>query len=122
MWLRRTCLKVLVVDYWVASVSSCGMLTLSIKLRMLKLALCIWIQDTFGNVHNNLKSAELKVTHLEECFNSDPSNSNLIALNEANTVYLWSFSEEEEEDFWKQRSGIKRLQEGDAYICCFHKT
>lgn len=44
--------------------------------------------------------------------------SNLIDLNYAKATLLRTLSEEE--DFWKQKSGVKRLHDGDRNT--FHKS
>ena len=88
------------------------------RLKSVKHHLKIWNKDIFGNIFDNVKKAEDKLLQaqiaLEHCW----TDGNYTAFNDAkeglNHTLLM------EETFWRQKSGIQWLKEGDKNTRFFH--
>lgn len=91
---------------------------LSSKLSNLKVCLKDWNHNVFGNIKRTIQLAEQNLHDAEKAFNEDPSPSSRENLPKIKDVYLSHL--ENEVIFWKQKSRIKYLSNGDANTSYFH--
>lgn len=96
------------------------MSTLYLKFKYLRSMFYNWNKQTFGHVHLNLKTAEDDVLKAEHNYDIHPSVGNLNRLDMAKS--LLSERLLQEECFWRQKSGIKWLKEGDRNTKFFHAS
>ncbi|GAA0184604.1 hypothetical protein LIER_31892 [Lithospermum erythrorhizon] len=87
------------------------MYVLGMKLKRLKGVLKQWNKSTFGNVFTRVEQAEEMVQNCEASYESSGSVEDREELQKAKAFHLRCLAMEE--DFLKQQSGIKWLQEGD---------
>lgn len=71
----------------------------------------LWSRDVFGDIFTRVRKAEGELLRLEGFFDNDPSESNLIALQEARAVLRNSLMVEE--GYWRQKARINWIQERD---------
>lgn len=118
MWLSHESFIPLVKDDWSSSFHGGGMRALFIKLKKLKSAIRTWNSEVFGNIFDNISKAEKYAEEAENAFHKDPSSINRTTWNkrQADLIQKLNF----EETFWRQKSRIKWLSEGDASTKFFH--
>ncbi|XP_027122034.2 uncharacterized protein [Coffea arabica] len=88
------------------------------KLREVKQQVQLWSRDSFGDIFKGVRKARGEVLRLEGLFDSDPSESNLLALQEARTGLKNSLMIEE--GYWRQKARVKWIREGDKNSKYFH--
>lgn len=90
------------------------------KLKATKRALLDWNKATFGNVFQNRKQAEDEVLEKELLFELNNSSDNRAALHLAQAKLKASLKKEE--DFWKQKSHLKWIKDGNGNTKLFHAS
>ncbi|GAA0160854.1 hypothetical protein LIER_17311 [Lithospermum erythrorhizon] len=108
----------LVEDNWNIPLAGDPLYTLGMKLKRLKGVLKSWNRHTFGNVFSRVEQSEEEVQHCEAAFESSGLVEDREALQHAKAFHLRSLAMKE--DFLKQQSGIKWLQEGDRNTAFYH--
>ncbi|KAL0448027.1 UNVERIFIED_CONTAM: hypothetical protein Slati_1930600 [Sesamum latifolium] len=96
---------------WCCPIEGYGMYKLQQKLYRTKELLKQWNRDTFGNVFTAVQQAKHNATEVEKKFDRDPSEENLIALNQSNAELVHALSLESE--YWRQKSNCKWLEDGN---------
>ncbi|XP_071926682.1 uncharacterized protein [Coffea arabica] len=91
---------------------------LAAKLREVKRQVQLWSRDSFGDIFEGVRKAGGEVLRLEGLFDSDPSESNLLALQEARAGLRNSLMIEE--GYWRQKARVKWIREGDKNSKYFH--
>nr|XP_027082465.1 uncharacterized protein LOC113704792 [Coffea arabica] len=91
---------------------------LAAKLRLTKHAIQHWSREHFGNIFDAVKQAEEAVIAAEAALDSNPSQQQWLALQEAMAVMRNSMVKEEA--YWRQKIRIKWLQDGDKNSRFFH--
>lgn len=120
MWFHRPDFMEVVRSSWAAPLPQYGMFLFSLKLKRLKGASRAWNKDCFGNVHYNVQLSESAVKQQELLFEQSGSEADLVALNLAQAQYTRSLTEEE--TFWRQKSRLRWLEEGDRNTKPFHAS
>ncbi|KAL0928209.1 hypothetical protein M5K25_000081 [Dendrobium thyrsiflorum] len=122
MWLLHDDFMNIVKRNWVAPVFSnnnvSGMSRLWSKLSRLKQVLRWWNKNTFKNIFSNIKEAECLVVDLDNIYMNNPNSTNLSNLNDAKTKLFQL--QNQEEIYWRQKSSIKFMLEGDKNTKYFH--
>ncbi|XP_071940073.1 uncharacterized protein [Coffea arabica] len=91
---------------------------LAAKLQHVKRALQLWSRVHFGNIFDAVKQAEEAVMAAEAAFDSDNSQHQWLALQEARAVMRQSLVKKEA--YWRQKARIKWLQDRDKNSRFFH--
>lgn len=91
---------------------------LALNLKRLRGRLKWWNKHVFGNIYQNLRNLEDKMIELENCLQEGWDQENLVELNKTKAEYRRA--QYQEDNFWKQKSRVKWLQEGDANTAFFH--
>lgn len=105
MWLQRPSFLDVVRLSWDQPTEGYGMSLFSKKLKRLRSKLREWNRLEFGNVFENVKSAEAEVKRLEAPFDISQQDGDLVQLNQAQALLLRTLAEEEL--FWKQKARVK---------------
>jgi len=120
MWTQHPDCMQLVERIWNTVVHGTPMFILSHKLKLLKEKFKVWNKEVFGNVHNLVQNAEVKLnviqlaidTHGQSDFLFDQQKHAQIDLNKALDM---------EEVFWREKSRVKWHLEGDRNTRYFHR-
>ena len=120
MWVaHEDCINI-VKNSWNISVIGCPMYVLNEKLKHLKLALKHWNINVFGNVHDQVKDAKLKVDHIQE-ENDNNGHSDILMQQEKDVQLILEQALNVEELFWQQKSRVQWHCEGDRNTSYFHR-
>lgn len=120
LWLEHEDCRRLVEEVWARNVAGCPMFILAQKLRNLKIELKIWINNTFGIVHQNVVEAEESLESIqhqleEVCYLDDLLDLELKAQMELDqSLHL-------QEIFWKEKASLKWFASGDRNSSYIHK-
>ncbi|XP_043687592.1 uncharacterized protein LOC122638810 [Telopea speciosissima] len=118
MWIHHLSFRDFVADCWRASFVGTPLSVLFLKLKFLRGRLEEWNRECFSNIHQNVHGAEDTVSRAEFDFESDPTEQAQNALqgtrNNLNLTLL------QEEIFWKEKSRVKWLKEGERNTKFFH--
>ncbi|KAL0449188.1 UNVERIFIED_CONTAM: hypothetical protein Slati_1475200 [Sesamum latifolium] len=91
---------------------------LSEKLKRLKHRLKDWNKEVLGNIFEHLSQAEAAVQQAERIYDNDPTDHNLIAMNQCTSKLQQALNIEE--DFWRKNSACKWVLEGERNTRYFH--
>ncbi|XP_058761813.1 uncharacterized protein LOC131635226 [Vicia villosa] len=119
-WASHHSCEYLIADTWKTRVVGCPMFILQRKLKILKSRLKDWNKSTFGNVHDNVKTAE---DNLKEIQDKIVKEGTLDALDviERNAQDQLDLALQREEIFWKEKARVKWKAEGDRNTQFFHR-
>ncbi|KAL6580244.1 hypothetical protein OROMI_008268 [Orobanche minor] len=118
MWVKHHLFLPTVKESWDLYSNSRGMLKLLEKLSRLKYTLKEWNKLEFGNIFDKIDEAKYAVEVAENNFDLDPNTLNLVHLKEMNANLTLTLSMEE--IFWKQKSHVKWIVEGESNSKFFH--
>ncbi|MCH80720.1 DUF4283 domain protein, partial [Trifolium medium] len=105
---------------WNTLVVGCPMFILSQKLKMLKDKLRIWNKDSFGNVQNMVRQAEIKLQVIQDRIDGS-GHSELLMKMEKNAQMDLNNALNIEEMFWLEKSRVKWHLDGDRNTAYFHR-
>ncbi|VFQ83447.1 unnamed protein product [Cuscuta campestris] len=120
LWVSHHTLEGTIRSFWQSNKTYNGMKGLGRKLKDLKAILSKWSKEEFGNIFQQLKEAESRASRAQDHFEANPNPESLVEFNKANAELLL-FSKRET-DFWRQKSCIRWLKEGDASTKFFHNV
>ncbi|KAL6565178.1 hypothetical protein OROMI_016628 [Orobanche minor] len=118
MWVKHHLFLPTVKESWDLYSNSRGMLKLLEKLSRLKYTLKEWNKLEFGNIFDKIDEAQYAVDVAENNFDLDPNTLNLVHLKKMNANLTLTLSMEEV--FWKQKSHVKWIVEGERNSKLFH--
>nr|XP_027103110.1 uncharacterized protein LOC113724399 [Coffea arabica] len=118
VWLRHASFKGVVQEAWLSGSTGRPMRRFLYKLKAVKAALTVWNKNVFGNVFDALKQAEEEVAQLEAEAAARPSPEVDLRLVQASSVLKEALLRQA--IFWRQKSRLRWLKEGDANSKFFH--
>ncbi|KAL2242475.1 UNVERIFIED_CONTAM: hypothetical protein Sindi_0365500 [Sesamum indicum] len=118
MWTKHHDFRNCVTTSWQHPIHGQGMFKFQQKLYRLKAALKTWNFEVFGNIFQNICTAEQKAKEAEKRFDDDPTDENLIDMNKASAELTFALSVEE--CYWKQKAACRWLTEGEKNTKYFH--
>lgn len=120
MWTTHENFENIVQTSWNEDTCSFGLRKFSIKLRKLKEVLKKWNKKTFGDIFQAVRDMEDEVLQLEVEYENDRKEENRIALDKGRVKLLEDLKREKV--YWKKKSTIKWVQQGDANTSYFHSS
>jgi hypothetical protein len=121
MWSSHSDCVNIVQDCWNTTVIGCPMFILTQKLKNLKLNLKEWNKHVFGNVHENVKIAEMNLQLIQANIQAiGPTDSLLSEEKEAHKAFEDALAKEEL--FWQEKANLKWHLHGDRNTKFFHIT
>ncbi|KAH0744967.1 hypothetical protein KY290_032960 [Solanum tuberosum] len=117
-WTRHPQFQQIVEENWRIDFVGCPFIEFQAKLKKVKGALAKWSNATFGNIFQKVTTFEdeVKVKEIQLEINATEENRADLKRAEANLkkiLYL-------EEEFWKQKAGMRWFQDGDKNTRFFH--
>lgn len=119
MWIKHHSFVQVVQESWNESMAGNPMFVFASKLGRLKMVLAGWNKEHFGRIEHNLLQAEAKLNDAEIREQVDITPEAVLAVEHAKNHLNHLL--DCEEAFWRQRSKVKWLQEGERYkifSCC----
>ncbi|WJX14219.1 hypothetical protein P8452_04514 [Trifolium repens] len=120
MWVSHDDCARIVSDCWSSVVVGCPMYVLTQKLKMLKNKLKVWNKTCFGNVHDNVIAAELKLQHIQQQIQNN-GHTDALLRDEKMASTLYEDALNKQEVFWQERARLNWHLEGDRNTKYFHR-
>nr|XP_027099065.1 uncharacterized protein LOC113718354 [Coffea arabica] len=118
VWTTRHDLLEVIRQAWNQDVGGSPLRVLCSKLLATRRAIQTWNKQHFGNIFDAVHSAELEVQRAEEAMDQYVSEECQIELSKAQAELRHALSIEEQ--FWRQKSRVKWLKQGDRNSRYFH--
>ncbi|KAG5616263.1 hypothetical protein H5410_016087 [Solanum commersonii] len=117
-WIRHHQFKDIVTQNWKIDFAGSPFVEFPAKIKKVKKALARWSREVFGNVFQRIATIEDVIKVKKSQLKIQPTANNRAELNKLEAE-LKNFLKHEEE-FWKQKAGMKWFKEGDANTKFFH--
>ena len=120
-WSLHPTFEEVVANSWSKPVhASCPMVSIQLKLKQLKYDLKVWNTDVFGNIHVKVKEANDQLQKIQmdiDVSGHSPTLDKLEGEAQANLISALHT----QEVFWKEKSRVKWLKDGDRSTAFFHR-
>jgi hypothetical protein len=120
MWSLHPDCSDLISDCWNTLVVGCPMVILSQKLKNLKAKLKVWNKEKFGNVHDLVSNAELKLQQIQALIQAI-GHTDALLLEEKLVGASYEDALNKQEAFWQERARLNWHLEGDRNTKYFHR-
>ncbi|WMV21122.1 hypothetical protein MTR67_014507 [Solanum verrucosum] len=117
-WSKHKHFKQVVADNWSVDFVGNPFIEFHAKMKRVKKALSMWSKSAYGNVFQQIATIEDMIRVKEIQLEIQPSASNRAELSKVEAdlkKYL-----QVEEDFWRQKAGMKWFSDGDRNTKIFH--
>jgi hypothetical protein len=105
---------------WNETVIGCPMYILNTKLKRLKEELKVWNRETFGNIHDYVRVAELHLHDIQQQIHTNGHSDHLMNL-EKNAQCELDKALDKQDLFWKEKSRTTWHSDGDRNTTYFHR-
>jgi hypothetical protein len=120
MWSLHPDCSDLISDCWNTMVVGCPMFILTQKLKNLKTKLKVWNKENFGNVHELVSNAEMKLQQIQSLIQEN-GHSDALLLEEKLAGASYEDALNKQEVFWQERAKLNWHLEGDRNTKYFHR-
>ncbi|KAH0692608.1 hypothetical protein KY285_019705 [Solanum tuberosum] len=117
-WIKHSSFKKIVEDSWTTQATGSPFSILHMKMKRLKVVLTQWSKATFGNIFQKIDTLEDVIKEKEIQLEMAPTEANRAEMSKANAEL--KRYRKIEEDFWKQKAGMRWFKEGDSNTKFFH--
>ncbi|XP_027169406.1 uncharacterized protein LOC113769130 [Coffea eugenioides] len=118
IWTTHPSLLGVIKDCWAHPVNGSSLQILVLKLRNVKNALKLWSRTIFRDIFEGARSAERVVTEAETAYDLDPTEQRRSELHHARARLHRALVVEE--GFWRQKTWVRWLSDGDRNTKYFH--
>ncbi|XP_058767194.1 uncharacterized protein LOC131640836 [Vicia villosa] len=120
-WSLHDNCKELIGSVWSQNIVGCPMYVLNKKLQLLKKELKVWNKSVFGNVTENVKYAEDRLSKIQDDIQTEGMCASL-KQQELDAQNSLSKALDMEEQFWRDKSRVNWHLEGDRNTAFFHRV
>uniref|UniRef100_M1AL69 RNA-directed DNA polymerase (Reverse transcriptase); Ribonuclease H n=1 Tax=Solanum tuberosum TaxID=4113 RepID=M1AL69_SOLTU len=117
-WRKHKNFKKIVAENWTVEFAGNPFIEFHAKMKKVKKALTGWSKEAFGNIFQQIATMEDVIKVKEDQLEIQPSASNRADLNKVEAELKKYLRLEEE--FWRQKAGMKWFTEGDMNTKFFH--
>uniref|UniRef100_A0A0V0IHV1 Putative ovule protein n=1 Tax=Solanum chacoense TaxID=4108 RepID=A0A0V0IHV1_SOLCH len=117
-WTKHKEFSGIVAAVWCENVAGSPFAIVQTKMKRLKTELTKWSKSTFGNIFQQIATLEDMIRVNETQLEMSPTEANRATLSKANAELKRYLKIEEE--YWRQKAGMKWFQDGDRNTKFFH--
>lgn len=107
------------MEAWGTNLHMRPMVKFATKLKILKKKLRLWNKVEFGNIHQAVKNVEDHILTMELLYDQVPSDNKRQLAQAHQELHMRL---ETDENFWRRKTNIRWIKEGDKNTRFFHHS